>query len=305
MRKRAAFQGINPDFVTAFTTMRHLARSTLAIGLVASILLTQIVSCQQQQQSQQPAAPAAPATPTGPFYPAQSISVPSSLSNQQAPVRSNGTVAPESKQQAVQEWPLVNVDGQANKSVVDVHVPIFFDMVNQADKEQGKSKLNLSVLQGLVTVNKDKARDQNGQMTGPVKVTVLGIPVYTSKGTPPSQTTSAAPLSRAELENAIETKRASLAASAEEASASLTSKVQEINRRVLGSLSDIFERLSTTLRRASSAPSPMPTAASSTEQARIELNRAGNALPAGGPQSPAQTPVDVGRLVNDNKGRTM
>lgn len=45
------------------------------------------------------------------------------------------------------------------------------------------SRVDLSVLGGLVTVNTNKTRLPNGQTTGPVIVTVFGIPVYVGQGT--------------------------------------------------------------------------------------------------------------------------
>lgn len=82
-------------------------------------------------------------------------------------------------------WPMVQVDRANNKSVVDVHVPIFFDMTNEHGDNQ--SKLDLSVLSGLVTVSRDKARKPNGQQVGPVTVTVFGIPIYSGLGSSASR----------------------------------------------------------------------------------------------------------------------
>lgn len=68
------------------------------------------------------------------------------------------------------------------------------------------SRVDLSVLGGLVTVNTNKTRLPNGQATGPVIVTVFGIPVYVGQGTsgkpmslqPPSQPKIVKPQSNAE-----------------------------------------------------------------------------------------------------------
>lgn len=50
------------------------------------------------------------------------------------------------------------------------------------NNNSGKSgKLDLSVLSGLVTVITDKERQDDGTSTGPVTVTVFGIPVYSGK----------------------------------------------------------------------------------------------------------------------------
>lgn len=54
------------------------------------------------------------------------------------------------------------------------------------DDDTGRSQLDLSVLSGLVTVNRDKARGPNGQLTGPLTVTVFGIPVYTGRAIAPA-----------------------------------------------------------------------------------------------------------------------
>lgn len=52
-------------------------------------------------------------------------------------------------------------------------------MSNDKDDQLGRSKLDLSVLNGLVTVNRDRERKENGLSAGPLTVTVFGIPVYT------------------------------------------------------------------------------------------------------------------------------
>lgn len=49
-------------------------------------------------------------------------------------------------------------------------------MTNSNDANSGK--LDLSVLSGLVTVSRDKSRQENGLVGGPVSVHVFGIPVY-------------------------------------------------------------------------------------------------------------------------------
>uniref|UniRef100_A0A6G1SEB4 Hemicentin-2 n=1 Tax=Aceria tosichella TaxID=561515 RepID=A0A6G1SEB4_9ACAR len=243
------------------------------------------------------------------------VSVPSSLSSSSAagsaassasgsaassasgsvPTNTNAIIVSSSndeKPKQAQEWPMVTVDGQANKSTVDVHVPVFFDMVNHADREQGKSKLDLSVLQGLVTVNKDKTRDANGDMTGPVKVTVFGIPVYSGKGTSSYFASSSSPTSssssgasgaaaaasagnsspQASQENTIETRRGGLASRAEDTASMLTNKVQKVNDKMINSLSDIFERFSTALRRTGS--SLASSGVDSAGQLKIEQERA-------------------------------
>lgn len=52
-------------------------------------------------------------------------------------------------------------------------------MTNDKDFESGKSKLDLTVLSGLVSVNR---QDRENGSKGPVTVTVFGIPVYTGTG---------------------------------------------------------------------------------------------------------------------------
>lgn len=54
---------------------------------------------------------------------------------------------------------------------------LIFDMTNDKDVSSGKSKLDLTVLSGLVTVNRDREKGK-----GPLTVTVFGIPVYTGTG---------------------------------------------------------------------------------------------------------------------------
>lgn len=146
------------------------------------------------------------------------------------------------KQNRIQ-WPMVNVDTQQNKSKVDVHVPIFFDMVNNNDKADGSQKLDLTVLQGLVTVMKDKARGENGSLTGPVKVTVFGIPVYTSKGSPVDPTLVASTVAaQRNLTNSIAQANSNLAGRTGELVARITENARRTNENLLSSLVDIFER---------------------------------------------------------------
>lgn len=149
--------------------------------------------------------------------------------------------------------PLVDVDHdkENNQSKVDVHVPIFFDMTNLNNPD--KSKLDLSVLHGLVTVQKDKERDQNGQMNGPMKVTVFGIPVYTSKG----NQRSGAPMdsleepirqTRKQLDDTITRSRSDLNNRAEELTRKVNDQVQSANQKLANSLADFMNRMSTILR---------------------------------------------------------
>lgn len=139
-------------------------------------------------------------------------------------------------------WPVVQVDKETNKSTVDVHVPIFFDMTNSQGKNT--SKLDLSVLSGLVTVNHDKTRRPDGQQVGPVTVTVFGIPVYSGIGSSKPTTR------RGRLENGtvradqlpINQVRRDMPLVVE-----IYEQVQKLNQRAVSGLSDIFTRLSHTL----------------------------------------------------------
>ena len=153
-------------------------------------------------------------------------------------------------------WPLVNIDKQANKSKVDVHVPVFFDMTNQNDPDSGRQKLDLSVMQGLVTVSKDKTRDQDGRLTGPVKVTVFGIPVYSTKGTAASGSGEQVERVLTRGQNEIETKVAStrslLAERAGNIQEQARSNFQKGNEKLVSSLSDILDKLSTVLKQSTS-----------------------------------------------------
>lgn len=65
-------------------------------------------------------------------------------------------------------------------------------MTRQADAAGGQSKLDLSVLRGLVKVTRD--RPANGFFGGPLTVSVLGIPIYTRQGASSEGKTSAEPL---------------------------------------------------------------------------------------------------------------
>lgn len=73
--------------------------------------------------------------------------------------------------------PIVNLEKQNGKKLLDVHVPIFFDMVHA--KENGRSSLDLSVLKGLVSVSRER---KNLLTPGPLSVSILGIPIYNSPG---------------------------------------------------------------------------------------------------------------------------
>lgn len=58
-------------------------------------------------------------------------------------------------------------------------------MTNDNDAKAGTSKLDLSVLQGLVTVSQDKTKLSDGRVSGPLTVTVFGIPVFIGSGAAP------------------------------------------------------------------------------------------------------------------------
>lgn len=55
---------------------------------------------------------------------------------------------------------------------------LIFDMTNDKDLSSGKSKLDLTVLSGMVTVNRDRDKGK----VGPLTVNVFGMPVYTGTG---------------------------------------------------------------------------------------------------------------------------
>lgn len=167
-------------------------------------------------------------------------------------------------------WPMVHVDRHENKSQVDVHVPVFFDMTNHNDLQAGKAKLDLSVLQGLVTVTKDKSRDPDGQMNGPVKVTVFGIPVYTSHGNVPAKPSSVASSRRGDSNQTASGSGGSgsgsggvggllaplesrLEARVDSITQRLRDNFERTNEKVMRSLSDIMDRLSTMVGRDRSA----------------------------------------------------
>lgn len=155
----------------------------------------------------------------------------------------SATPQPDSSKGAPQDkavWPMVEVDQAQNKSTVDVHVPIFFDMTNHKDAESGRAKLDLSVLQGLVTVNKDRARDQSGQLTGPMKVTVFGIPVYQSK-------------LRQQPGESAESSLSQLRSASQDHVQGVSNQVLRTNGELKSGLSDLLGRLSSMVRQASQA----------------------------------------------------
>lgn len=51
--------------------------------------------------------------------------------------------------------------------------------------DKNNSKLDLSVLSGMVTVNREKGRQPNGAVTGPLTVSIFGIPIYSGQAAPP------------------------------------------------------------------------------------------------------------------------
>lgn len=76
--------------------------------------------------------------------------------------------------------PRVTYEGDASKSRVGVQVPSFVDLLS--DKSRGannvtNSKLDLSVLGGLVTVQGDKERTADTS-SGPVVISVFGVPIF-------------------------------------------------------------------------------------------------------------------------------
>jgi len=167
------------------------------------------------------------------------------------------TIRPPSQAGPRTLMPMVDVNKENNQSKVDVHVPIFFDMTNLNNPNQ--SRLDLSVLQGLVTVQKDKQRDQDGQMNGPMKVTVFGIPVYTSKGnfTNSRIDSLAEPIrqSRKLLEDSIGQKRSELSSKADELSRRVADQLQLANNKMMGTLSNFLTRVTSMLRQPSSRDS--------------------------------------------------
>lgn len=204
-----------------------------SICFLLLLVLVSNASSQQQQQQQQLNPPAA-------------IQVADSNSP---------AAGPSPTPAGARDWPLVNVDDANNQSTVGVKVPIVFNMLNQVDKNTGDHKLNLSVLQGLVTVDKDKTRNEKGEVTGPLRVTVFGIPVYNGRNYLGSGARAAGEpaTTRSSLDNSIETKQSS----AEE---SLSGQVRAFNEKLASSLSDFLARLSSSVRRASQRtadPEPM------------------------------------------------
>jgi len=137
---------------------------------------------------------------------------------------------------AIEELPssMVDVAKAENKRKVDVHVPIVFDMTNHDDGE--KSKLDLSVLSGLVTVNREKARQADGQISGPLTVSVFGIPIYSGSALkmPPSLFGENRTLSKSSSESSD---RNVLPGN------ELYSAVRRSNERFLGSLSGMLSQL--------------------------------------------------------------
>lgn len=122
-----------------------------------------------------------------------------------------------------------------------------------SERDDGKSKLDLSVLHGLVTVSRDKAKQADGTLAGPMTVTVLGIPVYSGSGRRQSsigdRITDTLQSRRQVTESSLPSSRTEGAVQQE---SEITSRVVDIakktNEKVFRSFNDLLDRLNTAVR---------------------------------------------------------
>ncbi|KAG9509816.1 hypothetical protein GZH46_01650 [Fragariocoptes setiger] len=73
---------------------------------------------------------------------------------------------------------------------VGVNVPLFFNMDLDTRGKIGQSRLNTNALMGLVHVERDRVRGQDGKLHGPIKVRVAGIPMFYNNEPAPSDGSS-------------------------------------------------------------------------------------------------------------------
>lgn len=134
----------------------------------------------------------------------------------------------------------VQNDGTADNKV-GVHIPMIFDMVGGG---KNQSRLDLSVLSGLVTVNKDKQRNPlTGEIGGPLTVTVFGIPVYSGRTIQPTRPRSE------NLDESILARQAAMTGRVRSASDSIQDTVVDANERVINTLSSLVDRITSLIRR--------------------------------------------------------
>lgn len=104
------------------------------------------------------------------------------------------------------------------------------------------SKLDLSVMHGLVTVNQDKTKDSSGQVSGPMTVTVFGIPVYTGKGTRGSNPQVEAKERARKAEDVLQNQFADISNKTTPVMRDLYLNSRKTNEKILGSFSELFSR---------------------------------------------------------------
>lgn len=154
--------------------------------------------------------------------------------------------------------PQVTVNGSGkDENRVGVHVPFIFDMTNSVAGNKNQTKLDLSVLSGLVTVNKDRQRDpMTGQVSGPLTVTVFGIPVYTGKasaaaGSPQSRSISQNTAQARDdvIENLVDSRQAVINDGLRSAADQIQNTLTSTNEKVLTTLTSLVDRLTTLMKR--------------------------------------------------------
>ncbi|KAG9508679.1 hypothetical protein GZH46_02819 [Fragariocoptes setiger] len=80
---------------------------------------------------------------------------------------------------AVSAGPVVEtIDKPDGGRYVGVHIPAIYNMNLDKSNVTGVSKLDLTVLGGLVHVFRNRTKDQEGRFTGPITVSIFGLPVY-------------------------------------------------------------------------------------------------------------------------------
>lgn len=167
-----------------------------------------------------------------------------------APDESSGTASGlgANRSKYVPFIPEVRVEGDGRKTDnrVGVHIPMIFDMNNQVGAGKNQSKLDLSVLSGLVTVNKDKQRNPStGEVSGPVTVTVFGIPVYSGKTAQQTRLRSRGE----DLKDSVQSRQAAISDGVRSTSDSIQDTVSSTNEKVIGTLSSLVDRIASIIHR--------------------------------------------------------
>lgn len=110
-----------------------------------------------------------------------------------------------------------------------------------SENGRNTSKLDLSVMHGLVTVNQDKEKGANG-VSGPLTVTVFGIPVYTGRASARGGPVVEVREKPRTLEDIIQHPFADISNKTTPIMRELYINSRRANEKILRSFSDLFSR---------------------------------------------------------------